>query len=362
MAEAIDLQTLDIDIDTSCTRDGTPLKMAARLYVPKDVSNVRSDGVTLLFAHGAGGHKELWQPIIVALYQYQAHSAQFRPIREVWSIDYQSHGDSAVLNDAILRAQDVEISLEEWEEAIANFHKEYLATRRVICIGHSGGGTALTNSLRFFAESPVMPYEAMILIEPIIISHSIFQSHADHWRSEGRKMSEGTKKRRDVWESREAALEHLSQRYPWNLWDRSVLKIFVNHGLRAVHGGRGLVTLKCAKGHEASNYTEEDAFLLGMEQVERACGLIPVHAIFGEVHDVLPEYAKKCLSDVTDKQSMSSTTIIPGAGHFVPQEKPHAVAEHVWRILLQLDGPDQNHMNVEGDLRTRVPGAPKPRL
>ncbi|KAJ3549297.1 hypothetical protein NM688_g5195 [Phlebia brevispora] len=362
MAHAAGLRTLDINIDTPRTRDGTPLKMAARSYVPRDVSNVRSDGVTLLFAHGAGGHKELWEPIIIALYQCQAHCGHLQPIREVWSIDYQSHGDSAVLNDAIFRGQDIELSPKDWGAAIANFHRDHLAARRVVCIGHSVGGTALTNSLSFFTDTSSRPYEAMILIEPIIISRSVFQSHTEQWRKQGHRMSEGTRKRRDVWESRQAALAHLSQRYPWNLWDESVLQIFVDHGLCPVHGGRGRVTLKCAKAHEASNYTEEEACFLGMEQVERACGLIPVHTVFGEAQDLLPEFVRKCLSDVTDKHSMSPTTIIPGAGHFVPQEKPLAVAEHIWRILLQLDDLEGRHMNVDGDLRARGPSAAKSRL
>jgi pimeloyl-ACP methyl ester carboxylesterase len=74
-----------------------------------------------------------------------------RRIREAWAFDWQSHGDSAVLNQNILRSgpastiSDVEApSAYAWAEAIAKFiQSPRMQKRRVVCIGHSAGAAAM---------------------------------------------------------------------------------------------------------------------------------------------------------------------------------------------------------------------------
>ena len=68
-----------------------------------------AEALTLICTHGAGHHKELWEPTIEYLFEVDARQAklgghpQQRRIKEIWSIDSPNHGDAAVLNAAELR-------------------------------------------------------------------------------------------------------------------------------------------------------------------------------------------------------------------------------------------------------------------
>jgi hypothetical protein len=65
-------------------------------------ANAPQDGLTLLFTHGTGFHKECWEPAIQHLYDStQGHGSV--KIRECWTIDAPNHGESAVLNEKTLR-------------------------------------------------------------------------------------------------------------------------------------------------------------------------------------------------------------------------------------------------------------------
>jgi len=76
-----------------------PLALAAKRY--QDPSSSKSDGYTLVFAHGTGFHKEQWEPTIKHLFNLSRNSSRF-PVREAWSVDCPNHGDSATLNEELL--------------------------------------------------------------------------------------------------------------------------------------------------------------------------------------------------------------------------------------------------------------------
>lgn len=93
------------------------LTMAAKRYTYRDGDAAR-DGVTLLMFHGLGQRessttpdsldltlyqdKEQWEPVIEKLYALRSDTASSSQIREAWSFDWQSHGESAVLNEKAL--------------------------------------------------------------------------------------------------------------------------------------------------------------------------------------------------------------------------------------------------------------------
>jgi len=73
------------------------LKMTGKRYTTSfSKNNVR--GLTFLFAHCVGSHKEQWEPVIADIFTHQQTMDKTHRIREAWSFDWQSHGDAAVLN------------------------------------------------------------------------------------------------------------------------------------------------------------------------------------------------------------------------------------------------------------------------
>ncbi|KAF7794866.1 hypothetical protein EIP86_006008 [Pleurotus ostreatoroseus] len=88
-------------MDTPQMVDGVAIKMQAKQYIPTSPRSF-TDGFTLLLAHGSAHHKEIWEPIIDQLFQYQMQETGPLPIREVWSLDWPSHGQSAMVNSPVL--------------------------------------------------------------------------------------------------------------------------------------------------------------------------------------------------------------------------------------------------------------------
>lgn len=82
-------------------RPRLPFHLSAKRYQPSSSSE---DGLTLVFTHGTGFHKEQWEPTIEHLFELQAKNGAKHKIREAWSIDAPNHGDSAVLNEEKLLA------------------------------------------------------------------------------------------------------------------------------------------------------------------------------------------------------------------------------------------------------------------
>lgn len=120
------METRSIVVDTPQLINGVPVKMEVKQYVPGGPKDP-AGGLTLVLAHGTTScrsilpclpmsylkislDKEMWEPVINALFQYQTDHPKVRPIREVWSLEWPSHGESAVLNEQILRNSGVIIS------------------------------------------------------------------------------------------------------------------------------------------------------------------------------------------------------------------------------------------------------------
>jgi hypothetical protein len=101
------------------------LKMAAKRYSHKVADGAVDRGLTLVFCHGLGARmfhrsyftplqlikkcsadKEQWEPTLAHLLYTESTDGRGRhAIREAWSFDWQSHGDSGVLNRVKLASQ-----------------------------------------------------------------------------------------------------------------------------------------------------------------------------------------------------------------------------------------------------------------
>jgi hypothetical protein len=73
-------------------------------------------------------------------------------------------------------------------------------------------------------------FELLIVIEPHLIPRKVYE----HAMREGSAMAKrvvalrrGILARRDTWPTKEYALQWLSTRMPWKLWDKNILQIYV---------------------------------------------------------------------------------------------------------------------------------------
>ncbi|THG95994.1 hypothetical protein EW026_g5760 [Hermanssonia centrifuga] len=118
--------------ETPAEVNGEKLKMAANRYT---TNNSSKSGVTLILTHASGTHKEHWEPVLENLLP-QLQDSSFS-IHEIWAFDWQSHGDSAVLNAGIFSRHEYAPTTVDWGNALATFVKAFLMNHRIVCIGHS---------------------------------------------------------------------------------------------------------------------------------------------------------------------------------------------------------------------------------
>ena len=76
-------------------------------------------------------------------------------------------------------------------------------------------------------ELPGLPFIAMILIEPTIVTREVFNAELEDRMSAMNFAVIATSMRCDTWRSHEQALKYFRKRIPWELWDPQVLQILV---------------------------------------------------------------------------------------------------------------------------------------
>ncbi|KAJ7253912.1 Alpha/beta hydrolase family-domain-containing protein [Mycena rebaudengoi] len=317
--------TLAIDsVVFMCPQDeqsapGNFLKMTAKRYTSSDYpADIR--GLTLIFAHGVGGCKEQWEPMLGDLFRLQHSKAPHQRIYEAWAVDRQNHGDAALLNKGELSTSRPDgVSSYEWADAIAAFARSSrMRGKRLVAVSHSAGALALVGSTRAMNLSAI-PYTAFVLIEPTIVSADDFTGHIEKTT------------RRDEWPSREVAHQWMKARYPWKVWDPRMLKALIDHGLTETSDSK--VTPKCSKQQESNCYPDTFAHFDSMNQITRIWRTVPVHIIWGTRNDeLIPESARGSVSDPSQGRGAASITRMKG-GHMLLQESPHYLALTVSQVL-----------------------------
>ena len=71
--------------------------------------------------------------------------------------------------------------------------------------------------------------------------------------------------------------------HPYGITDHRLPQ---NEGLCPIHPGAEKVKVKCPPVLEASYYREHESNFAATENVAKACGQLPIHAIFGTNSDV----------------------------------------------------------------------------
>ncbi|KAG2364218.1 Alpha/beta hydrolase fold-1 [Suillus spraguei] len=317
--------------DTPPLRGLPGLKMSAkRYYTPFS----DSQGLTLLFAHGIGAHKEQWEPMLRYLFSHQ-NLLQPDRVREAWCFDWLNHGDAAVINKAALeRCSPGDVSIAEWAAAIASFVKSpLLRGHRLVGLGHSAGSSAIILSTRAFPMRN-QPFVAVFLLEPSMLTRELWMSHLIERETLMRRSMSATLRRRGVFDNWEEAANYYRNQKPWSGYDHEVFDVFKQHGFYSVSIQEGSkvetkVALKCDLHHEALAYRDIESHFEATDQYTHLCRVVPVHIVFGTIYDYIPSYFQDCMTDVSQGRSPASVQRVSGAGHGILQQTPEALARAI---------------------------------
>ncbi|KAJ7624819.1 Alpha/beta hydrolase fold-1 [Roridomyces roridus] len=304
---------------------GRTLKMCAKRYWRAATSEDDS-GLTLLFVHGIGANKEQWEPTIDGVLCRLPC-----PVREAWAVEWQTCGDSAVLNREVLSASPgrayLSVSAFEWSEAIAEFiQSPYLQGRRIVLVGHSAGAVAAVLTLKHLTPSSVA---ALIQIETTATFREDYYRKIEDRLPGLEAVVKATRNRRETWSSRDEALEWMKARIPWKLWDPRVLRGLVDHALESIPGAGPGVRLKNDRKLEAITFPHVEPPFAAAEELQRISTFVPVHFIWASGATLVPDFMRESFES---RKIAASVRMLEG-GHMIVQEKPDAVAEAICAIL-----------------------------
>ncbi|KDQ62330.1 hypothetical protein JAAARDRAFT_149140 [Jaapia argillacea MUCL 33604] len=329
-------------------QDGYPLWITAKRYwLPAFEANTSDDALTLILLHSTSFHKETWEPTVQRLFQLVTNAADTGggglpvKIREAWVIDCPNHGVSAKLNEVALREPEFfdNFTCEKYARAVHHFlsagpergARVDFRSRNLFGIGHSLGSVAMTILQHL---SPPIKFSAIILVEPML------SPAGPEWLYGLRsRLVKYAYERRDVWASREHALESLKKGKRTEIWHPKVLELFVEFALRSHPGSDheftpyNGVTLACTREQEAAMYRDVEGPTKPVTDLNEACTRMPVHIVFGDVNDFLPREVHEAVVDPSSGRRFASITRIPKVGHLVPQQAPEQLAEVIFRCL-----------------------------
>jgi len=302
-------------------------------------------GSTLIFAHGTGFLKELWEPIIERVFATENAKPDGLRIHEAWTIDAPNHGDAAAINAALLQSGAYDLTF-SWENYARAIHlvlaglgtltnsktqpvKIDFTSRRLIGIAHSMGGVSLILAHMFY---PVVKFDSLVFVEPMLTT----TRHVT-----GRKLGldDGALARRDFWESKEEAWTSFSTK-GMKAWDKRVVTLFVEFGLRETTKDdpfdRPGVTLKCPKAQEFASLRDRTSRVLAFDFLETLCSNVPVHVIWGAIDDYIPSPVKEDIHKNAFKGKTASIQRVANCGHLVPLVEPDSVADAILNTFSSL--------------------------
>jgi pimeloyl-ACP methyl ester carboxylesterase len=250
----------------------------------------------LLLSHATGFHGRAFGPMAAAGLTDRFHCI---------APDWRGHGDSVVPHELDYAwhgfAEDVEAVLDQLDSDL------------IYGFGHSMGGAAL---LMAEADRPGT-FAGLFLYEPIVPPPGAFL------RAEGfdNPLAAGAEKRREVFDSYEAAIANYASKPPLNVFTPEAMRAYVEGGFAPQPDGT--VLLKCRGRVEAMTFRM--AAVNGMQ--ERLGDVrCPVTIAVGVDQPLAPSaFAPAIAEGLPDGRLLSLDPL----GHFGPMEDPPALANAV---------------------------------
>lgn len=267
----------------------TAVQVAGADDVPINVWDYGGDGPPLMLCHCTGTHTRIWDPLVPGLLD------DFH----VYGADTRGHGDSHKPKDPEAYA---------WQKS----GQDLLAvleglglTQDVYGVGHSAGAAHIA----YVAVEHPEIFSKIILIDAIIGPKEFFPRE--------NPLAVLVRRRKNVFESAEAARARYASKPPMGAWDAAVLDAYVAHGFDLLEGGA--VELKCPGHIEAEVYQRG-----GSPDLFAKLDTLSVPTTLVTATESNVRY-------LVDAQHMklpaAELVVIEGASHFVPQEKPAEIVE-----------------------------------
>jgi len=193
-----------------------------RLSVKQYTRRVDPGYVSLIVAHGIGSSKELYEPLLDEILR------QGLPIRSAWSVDVAHHGQSYLLNEAIIGDEPHWLDSARDMLHVVN-HFQAQMPPPIYGIGQSWGCCNILMMSSFHSRL----FAGMIMMEPTFETGFQLQPYGQTapWKhSEARPVL--LARRRDVWPSRNGARVRLRKNPYYAKYDPRVFERFVKYSLR----------------------------------------------------------------------------------------------------------------------------------
>jgi pimeloyl-ACP methyl ester carboxylesterase len=250
-------------------------------------------GEPVLFAHATGFCGAMFEPLVAQL------PAGFRSV----AVDLRGHGDSAPPPDLDFDWRGFAIDVLSVIDA--------LSLGQPFVVGHSCGATA-----SFLAEQRRPgTFRQMYCYEPAMG----FRDRAD--LPGPNVLSEGARRRRPSFASRDDAVAYLRSRSLFARVDPAALDAYVEHGFAAALDGS--LWLKCLPEYEARTF-ENGANHDGVERLgEIAC---PVTLVYGDAPDSFPPAMAQLVRSGLPNARVHTAR---GLGHLGPLEDPAQIARDI---------------------------------
>lgn len=280
------------------------------------------DGPTLILAHATGFHALVWLPLAAVLRE-RYHCVAF---------DARGHGHSGPAPDANYDwagfGRDVLAVAAAWQAADWQKPRSQAAGggRRPLAVGHSCGGAALLLA----EEAEPGTFGALYCYEPVVpISNDGTDGSDRPADPDDNPLARGARRRRRVFTSRGAALDHYGSKAAFASFDPAALEAYVEWGFHDLPDGT--VELACEPEVEARIY-EAAWDNQSYRHLERVTCPVTLAAGGANAHfgvDVVEAVAQRT-------EGPATVEIHEDLGHFGPLERP---AEIATAIFAAFDGP-----------------------
>ncbi|RKP27884.1 Alpha/Beta hydrolase protein [Syncephalis pseudoplumigaleata] len=275
------------------------LKLSVNVYTPR----LAPPTIDVLLAHANGYHKELWHPVIEHLASAHARFIAY---------DIRNQGDSAALNMDKIGKDDF-----LWTQNVADMQSiiRHLGLRKpLLGVGHSIGGACVLA----LEEDRPGTFERIISIDPVC---NPFPMDDPAYKEIAGAIVGRSAKRRAQWRSREEARESFLKRAFFKVWDKQVLALHLEHGLKE-HPVTGEVMLKCTPEQEVNTFMGNNVSKKAHDGLPTiACPVLFIGGLDSEYNPPgnTENNAERC--------KHGRVVMLEGVGHLVPMEKPTLVGK-----------------------------------
>ena len=260
---------------------------------------------TVLLAHATGFHARVWDRTIAAL----------APGRHAIALDMRGHGRSSKTGPYTW-----DVFGEDVAQAV-----QVLGLERVIGVGHSMGGHAMTQAAARLPER----FVRLVLVDPVIMSPEIYADRARHVMP-ARAGDHPTSKRKNDWVSWEEMLQRFEKRHPFDLWRRDVLKDYCRGGVLPNPDGPGFV-LACPPHVEAQIYTGSAGRDINamIRSITMPVTVLRARAREGARTEAMDFAASPTWAGLAHAFPSGRDVPLPELTHFIPMQEPELVARFI---------------------------------